>query len=126
MELTPFSSRESVNNIWFVRRRRGDSPVESFLMSLDDRTFAASVQIFDRTELAGPPRNTEKFRHLRGDVFEFKVHRAVAVRYLAFPASVGWVLVSAHRKAKAAALPGAIVEAQRVHDDFGGSSHECR
>lgn len=66
MELTPFSDRVSVHKIWFVLRSRGDSPVEDFLMRLDSRTFAASVQIFDRTELAGPPHNVEKFRHLRG------------------------------------------------------------
>lgn len=93
-------------------------------MRLDHRTFAAPVQLFDRTELAGPPHNVEKFRHLSGDVYEFKVHRAVAVRYLTLAMPVGWVVVSAQRKPKAAALQGAIREAQRLHDEFGGSSHE--
>jgi hypothetical protein len=124
MELTPYSDRASVNKIWFVRRSRGDCPVQEYLMQLDRRTLAASVQLFDRTELAGAPHNAERFRHLSGDVYEFKVHRALAVRYLTFAMPVGWVVVSAQSKPKPAALQRAIREAQRLHDEFGGSSHE--
>jgi len=69
----------------------------------------------------GPPHNIEKFRHLRGDVHEFKVHRAVAVRYLAFHASAGWVIVLAQRKPKATALQRVIADAQNLHDEYEGA-----
>lgn len=121
VELVPYSSRASRNKIWFVRRDRGDCAVRDFMMGLDQRTFAATVQLFDRTELGGPPRNVEKFRHLRGDVYEFKVHRAVAVRYLAFQAPSGWVVASAQGRPKGAALQSTILDAQRLHDELGRS-----
>ncbi|MFA5845146.1 MAG: hypothetical protein WC971_10005 [Coriobacteriia bacterium] len=121
MDLAPYSDRQSPNKIWFLRRDRGDCAIETFLAELDDRTLTATVQLFDRTELAGPPHNVEKFRHLRGDVHEFKIHRAVAVRYLAFGANIGWVIVLALRKPKIAALQRAIAEVQRVHDEYEGA-----
>lgn len=117
----PYSDRQSPNKIWFLRRNRGDSALETFLTNLDDRTLAATAQLFDRTEVAGPPHNVEKFRHLRGDVHEFKVQRAVAVRYITFVTSIGWVIVLAQRKPKVGALQRAIAEAQRLHDEYEGA-----
>jgi hypothetical protein len=116
VERAPYSNRSSANKIWFVRRARGDCAIEAFLAKLDDRTLAATAQLFDRTELHGAPHNTERFRHLRGDVYEFKVHRVVAVRYLAFRSRVGWVIVFAQPKPKPGELSRLIAEAQRVHD----------
>jgi hypothetical protein len=124
MDLVPYSDRVSQNKIWFVRRDRGDCPVQDFLMGLDRRTFAATVYLLDRTELEGPPRNVEKFRHLRGDVYEFKVHRAVAVRYVAVRTHGGWVVASAQGKPKGAAPQSAVTEAQRLHDELGRSGRE--
>lgn len=120
MERTPYSDRSSADKIWFVRRARGDGAIEAFLTKLDDRTLAATAQLFDRTELHGAPHNPERFRHLRGDVYEFKVHRVVAVRYLAFRSRVGWVIVFAQPKPKAGQLSRLITEAQRVHDMYEG------
>lgn len=76
MDLAPSSTQESSNKVWLLRRTPGDREVEKTIARLDDRTLAATAQLFDRTELLGPPRNIEKFRHLGGDVYEFKVHRA--------------------------------------------------
>ena len=122
MDLAPYSDRQSPNKIWFLKRDRGDCAIETFLAKLDDRTLTATVQLFDRTEVKGPPHNIEKFRHLRGDVHEFKVHRAVSVRYLAFGSSIGWVIVLAERKPKAAALRRAIAEAQKLRDEYEGGA----
>lgn len=120
MELTPYSDRQSPTKIWFLRSDRGDSAIEALLATLDNRTLTATLQLFDRTELVGPPRNIERFRHLSGKVWEFKVHRATAVRYIAFSARIGWVIVSAQRKPGTAVLRRAIAEAQRLHDLYEG------
>lgn len=122
MNLRPYSGRESPNKIWFHERTRGDCPVEEFIGRLDNRTLTATVQLFDRTETAGPPRNLERFRHLSGQVYEFKVHRAVAVRYLAFTAAQGWVVCIAQHKAKQKALQRSIAEVQTMHDEHEGTT----
>lgn len=116
MEWVPYSNRSSADKIWFVRRARGDCAIEVFLAKLDGRTLTATAQLFDRTELHGAPHNTERFRHLQGDVYEFKVHRVVAVRCLAFGSHAGWVIVFAQPKPKPGELSRLIAETQRVHD----------
>ena len=120
MNLAPYSTQESPNKIWLLRRTPRDREVEETIARLDDRTLAATAQLFDRTELLGPPRNVEKFRHLAGDVYEFKVHRAVAMRYFAFRVSVGWVVAIARRKPKPKELRLLMNEAQHQHDEFEG------
>ncbi len=120
MNLAPYSTKESPNKIWLLRRAQNDREVEKAIARLDDRTLAATAQLFDRTELLGPPRNIERFRHLAGDVYEFKVHRAVAMRYFTFRSSIGWVVVIARRKAKPRELRVLIGETQRIHDEFEG------
>ena len=120
MNLAPYSTHESPNKIWLLRRTPSDREVEETISRLDNRTLAATAQLFDRTELLGPPRNIEKFRHLVGDVYEFKIHRAVAMRYFAFRVSAGWVVAIARRKPKPRELRVLINEAQRRHDEFEG------
>lgn len=120
MDLAPYSTQDSANKIWLLRRTPDDREVEETIARLDNRTLAATAQLFDRTELLGPPRNVEKFRYLAGDVYEFKVHRAVAMRYLAFRAPSGWVIAIARRKPKPRELRALIRETQRMHDEFEG------
>ena len=124
MDLVPYSDRESPNKIWFLRRDRGDSAIGEFIANLDNRTLEATAQLFDQTELGGAPHSVEKFRHLKADVYEFKIHRAVAVRYLAFSASIGWVIAFAKRKGKARELQRAIARTQRLHDEYEESGDE--
>lgn len=120
MDLVPYSAKECTSKVWLLRRAPDDREVEKTIARLDDRTLAATAQLFDRTELLGPPRNIEKFRHLASDVYEFKVHRAVAMRYLAFQVPVGWVVAIARRKPKPKELRALIAETQRMHDEFKG------
>lgn len=122
MDRRAYSDRQSPDKIWFLCRERGESRAQSFFMGLDDRTFAATVQLFDRTEIHGPPHNKEKFRHLKGDVYEFKVHRAQAVRYLAFAADDGWIVAFARQKNRKHGLRDMIAETQRLHDEYEGAS----
>jgi len=124
MDLVPYSDRESPDKIWFLRRDRGDSAIGEFIANLDTRTLAATTTLFDRTELAGPPHNVEKFRHLKADVYEFKIHQAVAVRYLAFAASIGWVIAVAQRKGKTGELQRSIIKTQSLHDEYEELGHE--
>lgn len=121
MELAPYSTQESPNKIWLLRRTPNDREVEATIARLDNRTLAATAQLFDRTELLGPPRNVERFRHLAGDVYEFKVHRAVAMRYLAFRVPAGWAIAIARRKPKPRELRTLISKAQQLHDEFEGA-----
>lgn len=118
VHIQAYSDRQSSNKIWFFARDRGDCPIREFMLELDDRTFAASAQLFDRTEQSGPPRNTERFRHLGGDVYELKVHRAVAVRFLAFKADPGWIVCVAQRKTKPRVLHRTMAEVQRLYDEY--------
>jgi hypothetical protein len=120
VQLLPYSAQESANEIWLLRRSPDDREVEKSMFELDRRTLAATAQLLDRTELLGPPRNTEKFRHLSGDVFEFKVHRAVAMRYFAFRFAAGWVIAVARRKPKQRELLRLIADTQHLHDEFEG------
>jgi hypothetical protein len=121
VDLEPYSTQESPNKIWLLRRAPDDREVEQTIARLDDRTLAATAQLLDRTELLGPPRNVEKFRHLAGDVYEFKVHRAVATRFFAFRMPVGWVIALARRKPKPKELRTLVHETQRLHDEFEGA-----
>lgn len=100
MRASPFSARSSPNKMWFLQNERGTSEVTEMLNSLDTRTLASANKLFERTELDGPPRNEEQFRHLRGAISEFKVHRARAVRFLAFRGDRGWVVATATPKKK--------------------------
>lgn len=120
VDLVPYSAQECASKVWLLRRTPGDREVEKTIARLDDRTLASTAQLFDRTELLGPPRNVEKFRHLAGDLYEFKVHRAVAMRYLAFQVSVGWMVAIARRKPKSKELGALIAATQRMHDEFEG------
>jgi hypothetical protein len=100
MRASPYSVRSSPNKIWFLQNERGTSEVIDMLNSLDDRTLASANTLFERTETNGPPRNEERFRHLRGSISEFKVHRAKAIRFLAFRTDRGWVVATATPKKK--------------------------
>lgn len=86
--------------------------------------MAATARLFDRTETLGPPQNVEMFRHLRADVYEFKIHRAVAVRYLAFATGLGWVIAFARRKGPSRELQSLIAKTQRLHDEYEEPGHE--
>jgi hypothetical protein len=118
VELSPYSNRDSPDKIWFLRRARGDSHVERFIERLDPQTRRATERLFDQTELSGLPRRSELFRHLEGDVFEFKVHRAVAVRYVGFRADIGMVITRAVRKPQTAVLQRLIRQTQWLRDEY--------
>lgn len=122
MDLAPYSARQCANKIWLLRRAPDHREVERVIAGLDDRTLAATAQLFDRCEMLGPPRNVERFRHLRGDVYEFKVHRAVAMRYLAFRIPDGWVVAIARRKPKPKELRSLMAITQQLHDEFEGDA----
>lgn len=118
MQLSPYSNRDSPDKIWFVRRARGDSPVARFIERLDERTRAATLRVFDWVETRGPMRDTERLRHLTGDVLEIKVHHPVAVRYLGFKADVGVVITRAIRKPEHAVLQQLIRQTQSLRDEY--------
>lgn len=118
MQLSPYSIRESPDKIWFLCRARGDSQVRGFIGQLDEQTRWATWRLLDQTEVSGPPRRIDRFRHLTGDVFEFKVHQTVAVRYLTFRANVGWVITLAMHKPGKARLQRLIQETQHLHDEY--------
>jgi hypothetical protein len=114
MEMSPFSGRESRDKIWFLLRPRGDSQIEEFLIRLDSRTRGATLQLFDRTETSGPPRNPERFRHLTDVVYEFKVHRLLAARYVTCRIRDGWLITWAGPKPKSPELRRIIAHAMKI------------
>ncbi|HSQ22226.1 MAG TPA: hypothetical protein VLQ52_05505, partial [Coriobacteriia bacterium] len=118
MELSPYSNRDSPDKIWFLRRARGDSHVERFIERLDPRTYAATGRVFDWVETRGPLHDTERLRHLSGDVLEIKVHHPVSVRYVGFRADIGVVVTRAVRKPQTAVLQQLIRQTQWLHDEY--------
>jgi hypothetical protein len=118
MRATPFSTRSSPNKIWFLQNERGTSEVVDMLSSLDTRTLASANTLFERTETEGPPRSEEKFRRLRGSISEFKVHRAKAVRFLAFRMDRGWIVATATPKRKSNATQAEIRRAEGLMRRF--------
>lgn len=120
MGRAPWSERTSRDKIWLLAGESGESKVLDFINDLDHRTLAETAELFDRTETHGPPRNIEKFRHLGDDVFEFKVHRARAVRYLTLRCKDGWLVAIAENKKKSNAFQTDIKRAHKISDEIGG------
>ena len=92
--------------------------MEQFIERLDPRTRTVTWRVFDWVETCGPMRDTERLRHLGGDVLEIKVHHPVAVRYLGFKADIGVVITRAVRKPGNAVLQQLIRQTQWLHDEY--------
>ena len=120
MGRSAWSKRKSANKVWLVCDESGDSPVAEFVNALDDRTLTETAELFDWTEVNGPPRNEEKFKSVGSGVFEFKVHRAKAIRYLAVRRTFGWLIVLAENKKKSNAFQSDIKRAKGIAGRWGG------
>lgn len=118
MEFSPYSARRSPDKIWFLCRARGGSPIEQLIARLDGRARRATLHVFDWVETSDVLHNKDRLRHLGGDVYEFKVHRPVPMRYVAFRCDIGWVVAYAVRKPGDAVLRQLIRQTQWLHDEY--------
>ena len=118
MELSPYSPRQSRDKIWFLCRARGGSPIEQLIARLDGRARRATLHVFDWVETSACPSSKDRLRHLGGDVYEFKVHRPVPMRYVAFRCDVGWVIAYALRKPGETVLRQLMRQTQWLHDEY--------
>lgn len=80
----------------YARRENGNRPAKDFIESLERPDHAKLMKSFRHMAYVGRIHNTERFRKLRGKIYEFKVYPKV--RILCFQAGKAWLLTHGFRK----------------------------
>jgi phage-related protein len=74
----------------YARRKNGNRPAKSYIENLEQSDQAKLFRSFKQIADTGNIWNTERFRKLRGKIWEFKIHPKV--RVLCFPSGKTWLL----------------------------------
>jgi len=80
----------------YARRENGSRPAKDFIESLEKLDHAKLTKSFQRMANVGRIHNTERFRKLRGKIYEFKVYPKV--RILCFQLGKAWLLTHGFSK----------------------------
>src|SRR4030042_2731137 len=96
----------------YARRKNGSRPAKDFIENLEKSDQATLTRSFIQMANVGKINNIEKFRKLRGRIFEFKsFHRA---RVLCFQIGKTWLLTHGFNKKTDKTPPGQIERAEEI------------
>lgn len=80
----------------YARRENGNKPAQSYIENLEQSDQAKLARSFKRIANTGNIWNKERFRKLRGKIWEFKIHPKV--RVLCFQSGKTWLLTHGFNK----------------------------
>ena len=80
----------------YARRENGNKPAKDFIGNLGKSDQATLARSFKQIADTGNIWNKERFRKLRGKIWEFKIHPRV--RVLCFQSGKTWLLTHGFRK----------------------------
>lgn len=82
--------------VGYARRKNGKRPAMDYIERLEKLDQAKLAKSFKTMADVGRINNTERFRKLRGKIYEFKVHPKV--RVLCFQLGKAWLLTHGFNK----------------------------
>ncbi len=80
----------------YARRKNGNRPAKDFIENLGKSDQATLARSFKQLAYTGKIWDKERFRKLRGKIWEFKTHPKV--RVLCFPSGKTWLLTHGFNK----------------------------
>ena len=89
----------------------GSMPAKEFIESLSISEQAALASLFRRMADHGSFRNQERFKFIRGKIFEIKRHQ---LRVFCFRRGNRWFLTNGYKKKRSRLDPNEIARAKRV------------
>jgi len=96
----------------YARRENGNKPAESYIENLEQSDQAKLARSFKQIADTGKIWNTERFRKLRGKIWEFKIHPKV--RVLCFQLGKAWLLTHGFDKETGDTPPRQIERAEEI------------
>jgi len=96
----------------YARRKNGNKPAESYIDNLEQSDQAKLARSFKQIAETGNIWNTERFRKLRGKIWEFKIHPKV--RVLCFQSRKAWLLTHGFDKETGDTPPRQIKRAEEI------------
>ncbi len=99
----------------YARRKNGNRPAKKYLEDLQKEDQAKLAKLFSKIVEVGKIINTERFRHLSGKIWEFKVH--TGVRILCFQEGKTWFLTHGFNKQRRKTPPKEIATAEQIMDE---------
>ena len=99
----------------YARRENGSKPAESYIESLEQSDQAKLARSFKQIADTGNIWNTERFRKLRGKIWEFKIHPKV--RVLCFQLGKTWLLTHGFDKETGDTPPRQIRRAGEIMEE---------
>jgi len=96
----------------YARRVNGSRPAKDFIENLEKSDQAKLWKSFHHIAHVGRIYNTERFRKLRGKIYEFKVYPKV--RVLCFRLGKAWLLTHGFKKETGDTPPRQIERAEEI------------
>ncbi len=96
----------------YARRTNGKRPAFDYIENLEMDDWAKLANSFKRMTQVGRIWNTERFKKLRGKIYEFKVHPKV--RVLCFQIGITWLLTQGFDKQTGDTPPRQITRAEQI------------
>ncbi len=99
----------------YARRTNGGRPAKDFIEDLEKSDQAKLAKSFRYIACVGRINNTERFRKLRGKIYEFKVHPKI--RILCFQSGKTWLLTHGFNKETGDTPPRQIKRAEQIRKE---------
>jgi len=99
----------------YARRINGNRPAHNYIENLQNSDWAKLTKSFKTITQVGKIWNTERFRKLRGEIWEFKVYPKV--RVLCFQLGTTWLLTHGFDKETGDTPPRQIERAENIMEE---------
>lgn len=99
----------------YARRTCGVRPAKDFIEDLGKLYQAKLAKSFHKIALVGRINNKERFRKLRGKIYEFKIHPKI--RILCFQFGKTWLLTHGFNKETGDTPPRQIKRAEQIRKE---------
>ena len=104
----------SARTIVYAVREGGEMPAKAFYDSLSDTDKTKLLALFKRMADYGVIRSRQRFKKLRGSIYEFKCGQ---IRVACFQDGRNWVLASGIRKKTDKWKPSDIAKAEAIREE---------
>jgi phage-related protein len=99
----------------YARRLNGNRPAKDYIENLQRQDQATLARSFKQLADTGRIINKERFRKLRGKIWEFKVHPGI--RVLCFQQGKSWLLTHGFKKQSGKTPPKEIERAEDIRNE---------
>lgn len=103
--------RGSLRTVVYAVGANGSMPAKDFIENLDESDRRKIAVLFHRMGEAGKVPNRQQFKHVRGQIFEFKKHQ---VRVFCFRKDDRWLLTNGYKKKSDRLDQKEIARAERI------------